>query len=281
MNIQLRSGTTTFDRVDLDGARGSRFSLTFDVDAEALWVSVSRGKERPALMSQGQYGLHDGLPRVLSMLDDLGIKATFFMPGMVAQAHPSIVPEIASAGHEIASHAYTHMPLSVFETLDAEADELQKAKDILEDQLGAAVLGFGAPACDTSVNTLEILVKQGIRYDRSFLDSDWPYLFQSSIGKLVELPVSWVLDDFAFFGHNLVPTMGWGIQDPAYVKGIWKGELEAFRDGGGFGCLVLHPEVIGRRPRMAMLRELIDELGVEFRTCADIYRELDATTLSE
>jgi len=270
IGIAQAPDSTPFERINVQSGRRSWFNLAFDVDAEALWASVAKGKNRPALTSQGQYGLHDGLPRILTMRDDLRIKATFFVPGMVAELHTTLVPELAAAGHEIASHAYTHVPLSFLESAEQERNELQRAKDILEGQTNQPVVGFGAPVSDVSVHTLDILSKQGMLYDRSFLDSDFPYLFRRADQSIVELPISWVLDDFAFFGHNLAPKMGWGIRAPEAVSPIWKGELEAIRAEGGFGCLVLHPEVIGRRPRMTMLRDLVCDLGAEFMTCAEI-----------
>jgi len=270
-----RLRTEGFEKVDLPDAERAQtwFNISFDVDAEALWLTLTRGKDRPALFSQGLYGLNVGMPRILQMLDDLRIRATFFVPGLVADRHPALVPELVAAGHEIASHAYTHLPLSAFQTRDAEADELKRARDVLESQSGRPVLGFGAPVCDVSVNTLSILTEQGILYDRSFLDDDWPYLFRTESGRdLVELPISWVLDDFAFFGHNLYPQLGWGIQSPEHVADIWHGELQTFARDGGFGCLVLHPEVIGRRPRMTMLKEVLCRFVAagKFFTCEEI-----------
>lgn len=228
------------------------------------------------MLSQGLYGLNVGVPRILDLLADLKIKSTFFVPGLVAERHPTLAPDIAAAGHEIASHAYTHQPLSQFDTRQSEADELRRAKDILEKQLNASIVGFGAPVCDVSSHTISILVEQGFVYDRSFLDDDWPYLFRSEHNELIELPISWVLDDFTFFGHNLFPKLGWGIQHPQAVGPIWRDELDSFDKDGGFGCLVLHPEVIGRRTRLRMLREVLEgfALASQFVRCADLAAEL-------
>ncbi len=261
------------ERREIEGLdrRKPWFSVTFDVDAEALWLTVTR-KPRPALVSQGLYGLNAGIPRILSLLADTGITATFFVPGLVAERHPSLVPELIAAAHEVASHGYSHMPLSAFESREAEERELRMAKDILEAQGGKPVVGFGAAVCDVSVHTLGILMDQGIAYDRSFLDSDWPYVFTRDGRSLVELPVSWVLDDFTFFGHNIMPKLGWGVQEPETVGRIWRGELETFRADGGFGCLVMHPEVIGRRSRLPVLRDLLVEFSQygKFQSCAEI-----------
>jgi len=269
-----------FERVEIHGLDHSKswLSVTFDVDAEALWLTLTRGKQRPALLSQGLYGLNVGIPRILDFLADLNIKSTFFVPGLVAERHPTLVPDIAAAGHEIASHAYTHQPLSLFDTRQSEADELHRAKDILEKQLNRKVVGFGAPVCDVSAHTISILVEQGLVYDRSFLDDDWPYVFRDECNTLVELPISWVLDDFTFFGHNLFPKLGWGIQHPQVVGPIWRDELDSFDKEGGFGCLVLHPEVIGRRTRLRMLRDVLEAFtqSCRFVRCADLAAELMA-----
>jgi peptidoglycan/xylan/chitin deacetylase (PgdA/CDA1 family) len=266
------------DRVEISGLDRFRswLSITFDVDAEALWLTLARGKSRPALLSQGIYGLNAGLPRILDLLADLKIRSTFFVPGQVAERHPALVPEIAAAGHEIASHAYSHQPLSSFDTWQREADDLRRAKDILEAQLNASVIGFAAPVSDVSQHTLSILIAQGFVYDRSFLDDDRPYLFCNEQSELIELPISWVLDDFTFFGHNLYPQLGWGIQHPSVVGPIWRDELDSFATDGGFGCLVLHPEVIGRRTRLRMLRDVIEGFvgRSRFVRCADLAAEI-------
>lgn len=265
--------TNGIERREIAGLdrRKTWFSVTFDVDAEALWLTMTR-KARPALISQGLYGLNAGIPRILSLLADTGAKATFFVPGLVAERHPSLVPELIAAGHEVASHGYSHMPLSAFESREAEERELRMAKDIIETQGGKPVVGFGAAACDVSAHTLEILMDQRIAYDRSFLDSDWPYIFTRGNDRLVELPVSWVLDDFTFFGHNLMPKLGWGVQEPETVGRIWRREMATFRDDGGFGCLVLHPQVIGRRSRLSVLGDLLREFSDagKFLSCAEI-----------
>jgi peptidoglycan/xylan/chitin deacetylase (PgdA/CDA1 family) len=208
---------------------------------------------------------------VLELLRDTGISATFFIPGLVAENHPSLVPEIAAAGHEIASHCFTHMPLSALDP-QVEWDDLKRTKELLEAQLGKPVVGFGAPVCDVSERTIDFLIELGFAYDRSFLDSDWPYLFKSAKRPLVELPMSWVLDDFTFFGHNLMPAMGWGIQEPKHAGAIWLGEMKSFADHGGFGALVLHPEVVGRRTRMSALRDVLAELSSRnrFWTCREV-----------
>ncbi|MGH3452349.1 MAG: polysaccharide deacetylase family protein [Haloechinothrix sp.] len=250
--------------------REARVLLTFDVDAEALWRTLPNGANRPALLSQGAYGLREGLPRILAMLDALGARATFFVPGEVAADHPAPIREIASRGHEVASHGYSHVPLSFIGSAVEEAEALTKSKNVLEQIIGAEVVGFGAPACDVSVHTIALLAELGFRYDRSFLDADRPYVWADTSPPVIELPVSWVLDDFSFFGHNIIPRLGWGIRSVREVERIWSEEL-ATSGELGYACLVLHPELSGRKARADMLLRLMRTLGgVQFTTCLEL-----------
>jgi hypothetical protein len=159
-------------------------------------------------------------------------------------------------------------------TLEEERTRLRRAKQFLEDQAQSEVLGFGAPAADVSEHTLQLLMDEGFLYDRSFLDSDFPYAFSNGRQRIVELPIAWTLDDFTFFGHNVIPKLGWGIREPRDVMELWRGEFEAFDGHGGFACFVLHPEVIGRWSRLDPFRSLLGDL-VEMRafsTCRSVAR---------
>src|SRR6266436_2721616 len=84
-------------------------ALTFDVDAESGWLGQGDiFKDRLTALSEGRYGVARGLPRILTLLDELGISATFYVPGLTAELHPDVVPTILASGHEIAHHGYRH-----------------------------------------------------------------------------------------------------------------------------------------------------------------------------
>ena len=260
------------DRVDarLDAADATIFTLNLDVDAEALWIGLQGKSRRPSLVAQGGY-VREALPRVLDILDELRIVATVFFPATVAIDHPTLCPMVHSRGHEIACHGWDHEPLSEL-SIEEERVRLRRAKATLEEQVQSEVVGFGAPAADVSENTVPLLIEEGFLYDRSFLDSDFPYVFSSGASHLIELPIAWSLDDFAYFGHNVIPRLGWGIRDPREVAEIWRAEFAGFRANGGYACLVLHPEVIGRWARLTPIRSLLAEASSwqPFRTCKDV-----------
>src|ERR687884_88879 len=92
----------------LAGAR-SAFAVTVDFDAEEVWIGEHPDNaRRPGVLSQGTYGAKVGAPLVLDVLARVGLRATFFVPGRVAERHPHRVREIVEAGHELGHHGYTH-----------------------------------------------------------------------------------------------------------------------------------------------------------------------------
>src|SRR5688500_1746397 len=83
--------------------------LSFDVDAEsAILANGRRYAYHAMVMTHQAYGLMVGVPRILQLLDDFGLKATFFVPGLSAERYPQTVDQIAAAGHEIGHHSYSH-----------------------------------------------------------------------------------------------------------------------------------------------------------------------------
>jgi peptidoglycan/xylan/chitin deacetylase (PgdA/CDA1 family) len=90
-------------------SKGFPLFLTFDLDAETMWTGRDPAyAKRPILMSQGAYGWKVGTGRVLDLLDRYGIKATFFVPGLIIDQREGLMEEILKRGHEIAHHSYSH-----------------------------------------------------------------------------------------------------------------------------------------------------------------------------
>jgi peptidoglycan/xylan/chitin deacetylase (PgdA/CDA1 family) len=83
--------------------------FTFDVDAESpiLW-EFPETADHLDVMTHQAYGGRTGIPRILRVLDRLGVRATFFIPGYSAERSPGICRAIRDAGHEIAHHGYLH-----------------------------------------------------------------------------------------------------------------------------------------------------------------------------
>lgn len=141
---------------------------------------------------------------VLSLLDETGRKATFFILGMLAQYRPDLVRKIAAEGHEIGMHGQHHIRMNTMSYKEARAD-LSGAHDLVTDIIGAPVYGYRAPYFsinETNLYILEILAELGLVYDSSIFPvklrnygiANFPpedTLYELPNGKqIVELPLT-------------------------------------------------------------------------------------------
>ena len=120
---------------------------TFDLDAESdSLAGNSDNANRPGLLSAGQYGPKVGVYRLLKLLDETAIPATFFVPGWVAEKYPAALSAIAAGGNEIAHHGYTHQSPSTFPNRKAEEAELVRGIESLMRATGKKPLGYRSPS---------------------------------------------------------------------------------------------------------------------------------------
>lgn len=232
--------------------------LCFDLDAESLWLARDPSNiDRPVMMSQGEYGPKVGVPRILRLLRKFDIKSTFFVTGWAVERYPEVVDNISSEGHEIAHHGYHHEWLTNLD-LDQEKEILEKGITLIEEASGARPLGYRSPSWEFSSHTLKLLNDYGFRYSSNMMNSDLPYKHTVAGGEttLVEIPVQWVLDDAPYFLYSL-RLPGRVMFDPSHVYSIWSKEFEAFYREELCFVLTMHPQVIGRPSRIAMLEQLI------------------------
>ncbi len=273
----VRAGRDLSPRRWPGGARVA-VAISFDVDTEPLWIG-SMGMTSPSVLSRGEYGARRGMPRVLALLDELEIPASFFIPAATLLLHPEITRELKKRPqHEVAFHSYIHEnPLALSRAEEREVYE--KALAVFDEEFGKRPIGFRSAAWDLSDATIELVRELGFLYDSSMMADEAPYELRAG-GEdtgIVELPVEWILDDFPYFGFVFNSPMV-GLRSAAEVLPTWKGEFDgAYREGGLF-LLVMHPQVIGKRYRMAMLRELLEYIqskpGVWFATHEEVARHV-------
>ena len=107
--------------------------------------------------------------RILTTLDECGVKATFFVQGLVAERFPDLVLALVRQGHEVQSHGYSHRPLFEMNPR-ALRDELERARQTVEDASGTQVYAFRAQdfsIMDGNLWALEALTKAGFTIDSS------------------------------------------------------------------------------------------------------------------
>ena len=229
-------------------------AFTFDVDAETLWMA--RGVTEPVTLSQGRFGVLEAVPRILAMLRAAQIHGTFFIPAWVAAHYPDTVRAIAGEGHEIGCHGDEHESVTNLGRV-REQEILLKSLEVLTPLAGRRPIGYRAPAWQLSPDTLSLLAAEGFDYSSNMMDRLVPYLHAPIGGRsLVEIPVSWVLDDAPFFlfsGQR-------GMQPPGPVLQGWLTEFEGITAAQGITNFTFHPQLIGRPSRLACLRELIDHV---------------------
>jgi polysaccharide deacetylase family protein (PEP-CTERM system associated) len=134
----------------------------FQVSALEPYVSRSEWNGIPARV-------HLGTRLLLDLLAEHESKGTFFVLGWIAERHPELVREIAAAGHEIASHGFGHERVTQL-TPEQFRESVRTSKQVLEDVVGAAVLGYRAPSFSIIRGgewALDILLEEGYTYDSS------------------------------------------------------------------------------------------------------------------
>lgn len=266
-------------------------ALTFDHDA--ISDSIRRG-DPPVKLSHGEFGPRVGAPRILELLERRGIPSTWFVPGHTLEAFPASTEAIVGGGHELASHGWFHEDFAEL-SVDEQRDVLARSVAALTKARGGTPpTGWRAPYWSLGPRTLELVEAAGFRYDSSLMADDFRLSRVRSGDRhsltegttwgrpssLVEVPVSWAMDDWPYF--EPAPERGRdGLAAPSRVLEIWMGELRYAHQHapGGLLMVTMHPECIGRGHRMAMLEQFIDEAasldGVVFgRLDAVVEREL-------
>jgi peptidoglycan/xylan/chitin deacetylase (PgdA/CDA1 family) len=247
-------------------ARRTTVCLTFDVDAEAGLATPS--EQLLTTLSERRFGVTRGLPRILDLLRELELPATFYVPGQTVERHREAIAAIVEQGHEVGHHGHRHLR-------EHELDDAGRRAEI-EDGLaalrtiGVTPDGYRSPAWELTPGTLGLLREHGFRYDSSCMGDDRPYWE----GPILELPVHWSLDDWPYFGIG--PDRA---GDVALWRRTWTAELEQAAGEGRVVTLTMHPEIVGRGHRIAALAQLLRwarERGLRFASHAEVARELSS-----
>lgn len=203
--------------------------------------------------------------RILALLAESGVTATFFVLGSLAQEDPSLIPMIAAAGHEIASHGYSH---ALIPALGPELfrDEVRRTAELIERQAGYLPVGFRAPQWSLGPETpwaLEILRQEGCRYDSSYNPLPFignprgpraPHAIATSAGPILELPPMVTPSPLG----NLPSGGGWGFR--FFPLALIRATVQQLNAAGIPALLYLHPremEAYGPRLPLSPLRSFV------------------------
>ncbi|GAA0839909.1 DUF3473 domain-containing protein [Marinobacter szutsaonensis] len=181
----------------------TRNALTIDVE-DYFQVAALAEAVSPDDWDSMEYRVEGNTERLLELLDRHNTRATFFTLGWVAERSPELVRRIRAAGHEVASHGYSHQ-LIYNQTPDVFREETRRSKAILEDILGEPVTGYRAASYSITSRSrwaLDILAEEGFTWDSSIFPVHHdrygmpgtphePYLLKTPNGAtLTEFPLS-------------------------------------------------------------------------------------------
>ena len=194
------------------------------------------------------------------LLSERAVTATMFVLGWVAQQHPSMVRELAAAGHEIASHGWDHR--RVTEQTPAQFREsVRRTKDFLEDLTGRACEGFRAPSFSIVPGrewALDILIEEGHTYDSSLFPIRRPgygfpgtkrgvHFIDRPSGRLREVPPA----TLQIVGANL--PAGGGAYLRLFPFSVVRKAVQSFDRNGEAATLYIHPwELDPEQPRLSV-----------------------------
>lgn len=248
--------------------------LSFDFDT---WSGfAARGMTTPTPTSRGEFGVV-GAGRVLDLLKARGIKSSWYIPGVVIETYPDACNRVVNEGHEVGHHGWSHVPPAWLEA-DREADEFGRAIESIVRLTGQKPAGYRSPSWDISDRTIDLILQHGLRYDSSMMGHDCsPYFARrgdvvvadqpmrfGETTDLVEIPISWSLDDHPHFEFIRTKTEVLpGLANADAVLENWLADFAYMQRTEAWGALVFtfHPYVVGRGHRMLMLEKLIDALG--------------------
>lgn len=255
---------------------GNRVAVALSFDVDNATMALSQGNLDYEVLSRGEYGAVDGLPRLLRLLDTHKLPASFFIPAVSSLLHPQMIPDILSKNmHEIGIHGWIHERLPVLDDEKEELRLLTQSIDTLTKAMGKRPVGYRAPSWKFSRYTLQQIKDAGFLYDSSLMASDDAYEINLD-GKptgIVELPIERIVDDAPYFG-----AADGSMPSPEHVLEVFQSEFDVAWDERGLYVLTMHPHYMGHRSRVAVLDRLIKHMkgkgGVWFATHEDIAKHL-------
>ena len=241
--------------------------LSFDVE-EWFQVENLKGAISRSEWEQQNSSVEKNTTRILDILAEFDVKATFFVLGWVAERHKDLVKGIDSHGHEVACHGYGHN-LNYNLTNQQLFEDLKKSKQILEDLTGKKIRGYRAPSFSINDRVIRYLKDLDFIYDSSLNPFKLNKRYGSIKGELkpvtegcfraenglLEIPISTV----RIFGMDI--PMGGGAYFRVFPFPIFKNLLKIKLHQDGFYSFYLHPWEL--EPEQKRIKEI--KLNYRFR----------------
>lgn len=257
-------------------------AVTIDVDGDLPFLAIDPGyRNRMKSRSVGLYGPDHGAHRILSVLKQLDIPATWFVPGAIVKTHPGLVRDIAASGHDIGSHGHEHLDFDSL-SLAGQVHEILTGRDMLSPLVQQPISGFRTPAGEWKPGFLEAMAAGGFHWSSSLPCDDRPFWLADT--GILEIPFRYELEDLQYMGFNLDPPFPPGqsrITSHQTLRENWTTEYAAANHWGVMFLLRLNAEIIGTPGRAQLLKNFLSEIkqsGTAWITTCDQLHEYIAAT---
>lgn len=260
--------------------------LTFDTQAD---IDAARRNYQTTMRRDGsinfvdqmerQYEARAGLRRILRILDEYGVHATFPTCGLTAEWYPDLIAAVANAGHEVANHSYSHWQMQRW-SREEEREEIERAAVAIHRATGQRPAGWRSPMYSSTGQTLDLLIEAGYKWDASFPNDDLPYHLRRQGGSILAIPSC--MDDSNMY---LMPVSSYSTHaggnfyaSPQHVLASWKCEFDVLYKEAAkeprLCSITMHPRVTGRPFRSWALERFIEHCqahaGVWFPTISEV-----------
>ncbi len=273
--VQWPDGARIAVSVVVNYEEGSEYSLLDgDPDRESnneVPSPVPAGQRDLANESFFEYGSRAGVWRVLSILDEHQVPATFFCCALALERNPHVGPQIVRRGHEVFGHGQRWEEYYRMDR-DAERAAISQAVASLEKTTGQRPLGWYT-RYGPSVNTRELVVEEGgFLYDSNSYADDIPYYVQVKGRPWLVVPYSLDVNDTKFWrGGMTSPSDFYETMRDTFERLYHEGATHPKMMSVG-----LHCRIVGRPARAAALAKFLEHArgfaGVWFARRIDIAR---------
>ena len=162
-------------------------------------------------LSWAEYGAKAGAWRLLDVLGAAGVRAVFYVSGVLAQGHPGLMRAITAAGHKVAAHGWSQHIIPATQTAADEKADLDRCLQILERTGGARPRGWISPRCTPSLQTTELLAAAGLAWHSDFFDEDLPRVVPTASRPITAVPFTMEVNDMPL-------SVRYGNEPEAYTR---------------------------------------------------------------
>jgi peptidoglycan/xylan/chitin deacetylase (PgdA/CDA1 family) len=152
-----------------------------------ITLTIDVEEDCPPMLASTR-GMEEGLPKLLDLLEEEGVRATLFVTGIMAEQYPELIQRIAKDGHELGCHGYTHTRFDRMEISEARI-ALQQAGRILR-KLSKKLVSFRAPNLQFPAKYLKLLEEERFMYDSSLAAYKPPFPRSCIEGKIIRIPAT-------------------------------------------------------------------------------------------